>query len=133
MTLAKVRLNRIVEIFKILAAYDFPEIIRLIYKHLKAKVVSPDGDTDFFEILLGVMHGNSLTPYLLFIVLDYAMRKANKGREEELGFTIKKCQHRRITPVSITDLDFAKGIIILSNIIEQASNCYKMLSWNGEK
>ncbi len=86
--------------FKILAAYDIPErlvrAIKLIYKDLKAKVVSPDGDTEFFEILAGVMQGDTLAPYLFVIVLDYAMRKATEGREEELGLTIKERQSRRI-------------------------------------
>jgi len=45
--------------FKILATYDIPErlvdTIMLIYKDLKAKVVSPDGDTDYFKVFAGVM------------------------------------------------------------------------------
>jgi len=49
---------------KILAAYDIPErlvnAIMLIYKDLKAKVVSLDGYTDYFKILAGVMQGDAL-------------------------------------------------------------------------
>ena len=100
--------------FKILAANV------LIYKDLKAKFVSPDGDTDYFDILTGVMQGDTLAPYLFVIVLDYAMRKATEGREEELGLTIKKRQSRRVPPISITDLDFADDIALLCNEIEQA-------------
>ena len=110
--------------FKILAAYNIPErlvqAIMLIYKDLKAKVVSPDGDTEFFDILAGVVQGDTLAPYLFVIVLDYAMRKATAGREEVLGFTIKERQSRRIPPISLTDLDFADDIALLSNNIEQA-------------
>ena len=40
--------------FKILAAHNIPErlvkVIMLICKDLIAKVVSPDGDTDYFDI-----------------------------------------------------------------------------------
>jgi len=36
----------------------------LIYKDLKAKVVLPDRDTDYFKILPGAMQGNTLAPYL---------------------------------------------------------------------
>ena len=34
--------------------------------------------------------GDTLASYLFVIVLDYAMRKATEGREEELGLTIKQ-------------------------------------------
>ena len=62
----------------------------------KAKVVSPDGDTEYFEILAGVMQGDTLAPYLFVIVLDYAMRQATEGKEEELGLTIKQRQSQRV-------------------------------------
>jgi hypothetical protein len=45
--------------FAILRAYDIPErIVNAImetYHNIKAKVKSPDGDTDYFEILAGVL------------------------------------------------------------------------------
>ena len=46
---------------------------------LRAKVVSPDGDTDIFKITAGVMQGDSIAPFLFVIVLDYALRKAFNG------------------------------------------------------
>ena len=58
--------------FKILSAYDIPEriinAIMLIYTNIKAKVVSPDDDTDYFQIFSGVMLGDTLAPYLFVIV-----------------------------------------------------------------
>jgi chorismate synthase len=42
----------------------------------KAKVVSPDGETDMFEITAGVLQGNTLAPFVFMIVHDYAQRKA---------------------------------------------------------
>ena len=110
--------------FKILAAYDIPkrivDAIILMYTDIKAKVLSPDGDTDFFEILAGIMQGDTLAPYLFVIVLDYAMRKATEGKEEELGFTLRKRRSRRVPSITMTDLDFADDIALLSNSIEQA-------------
>jgi len=45
-------------LFKILDAYNIPErlidAIMLIYKELKAKVVSPDEDADYLKFLLGL-------------------------------------------------------------------------------
>ena len=110
--------------FKILKAYGIPDrlvsAIRLTYDKLKAKVSSPDGDTDYFKIYAGVMQGDTLAPFLFVIVLDYAMRSAIHGREEELGFTLQPRKSRRIAAKSICDLDFADDIVLLSNEIEQA-------------
>ena len=110
--------------FQILAAYDFPkrilQAIITIYDNVKAKVVSPDGDTDYFQIIAGVLQGDTLAPYLFVIVLDYALRNAIDGREAELGFTLAKRQSSRKPAVCITDLDFADDLVLLSDEIEQA-------------
>jgi len=44
-----------------------------------------NGETDVFDIAAGVVQGDTLAPFLFIIVLDYALRKAIDGREEELG------------------------------------------------
>ena len=41
-----------------------------------AKVLTPDGETELFEILAGVLQGDTLAPYLFAIVIDYCMRQA---------------------------------------------------------
>jgi len=89
-------------------------------KNTKAKVTSPDGDTELFEILAGVLQGDTLAPYLFIIVLDYALRMAIAGREEELGFHLVRRLSRRIGAVVVTDMDFADDIALLSNDIYQA-------------
>ena len=66
------------------------------------------------------MQGDTLAPFLFVIVLDYAMRRAIQGKEEELGFTIHPRRGRRAGAKSICDLDFADDIVLLSNEIEQA-------------
>jgi len=110
--------------FEILKAYGIPDLlvsaIRLTYEKLKARVTSPDGETDYFKIFAGVMQGDTLAPFLFVIVLDYALRKAIQGREEELGFTLHPRRSRRAGATSICDLDFADDIVLLSNEIEQA-------------
>ena len=40
---------------------------------MKAKVHSPDGDTGFFDIVAGVLQGDTLAPYLFIICLDYVL------------------------------------------------------------
>ena len=66
------------------------------------------------------MQGDTLAPYLFVITLDYAMRQAINGRENELGFTIQPRKSSRNPAVSLCDLDFADDIVLLSNEIEQA-------------
>ena len=52
--------------------------------------------------------------------MDYALRKALKGKEEELGFQPKRRQSSRVSPEVITDLDFADDIALLSEQTTQA-------------
>ena len=110
--------------FKILQAYDVPpkllNAIKLMHQDTKAKVISPDGETDQFDVLAGVLQGDTLAPYLFCIVVDYIMRKSIEGREEQLGFTIIPRRSRRARPVIITDLDFADDIALVSGRIDAA-------------
>ena len=107
------------KMIKILWAYGIPKIItdaiEDTYKNTMAKVISPNGETKLFEILAGVLQGDTLDPYLFIITLDYSLRKAISGREEELGFTIRPRQTRRIGSKMATDLDFADDIGLISN------------------
>ncbi|XP_072170850.1 uncharacterized protein [Diadema setosum] len=52
--------------------------------------------------------------------LDYALRLAINGKEEELGFTLVPRQSRRVPPVMVTDLDFADDIALISDTTEKA-------------
>ena len=42
----------------------------ILYKNTKVKVFSPDGDTDYFNILIGVLQVEIITPYLFITCLD---------------------------------------------------------------
>ena len=41
---------------------------------MKAKISSPDSDTDFFDSVTGVLQGDTLIPYLFIICLDYVLQ-----------------------------------------------------------
>ncbi|KAJ4939860.1 hypothetical protein JOQ06_029296 [Pogonophryne albipinna] len=77
---------------KILEAYGVPpnllRAIETMYAGTRAKVVTPDGNSEEFDILARVMQGDTLAPFLFIIVLDYALSKAISGREQDLGFTL---------------------------------------------
>jgi len=59
----------------ILKVYGLPDkmiqAIKLLYQNTCAKVLSPDRETDEFDILAGVLQGDTLAPYLFTIVLDF--------------------------------------------------------------
>jgi len=84
--------------------------------------VTPDGETQQFDVFAGVLQGDTLAPYLFIIVLDDALRKATEGMEEELGFTITPKKSRRTPAVTLTDLDFADDMCLLSTEMDQAQH-----------
>ena len=63
---------------QILLAYGLPEetvaAIMMLYRNTKVKARSLDGDTDFFDIVAGVLQGDTLAPYLFIICLYYVLR-----------------------------------------------------------
>ncbi|XP_020903545.1 uncharacterized protein LOC110241963 [Exaiptasia diaphana] len=114
-----------------------------MYTNTRARVSTPDGVTEQFDISAGVLQGDTLAPFLFIIVLDHAMRKAlSDGKEDELGFTITPRRSRRYPKVVLADLDFADDIALLSDAIIQAqelllrveTECSKVgLGLNGPK
>ena len=112
------------KMLKILRAYGIPDIIvqaiSVMYSNTKAVVLSPDGETDAFQIQAGVLQGDTLAPYLFVIILDYVMRIALGKDEDNLGFTISPRRSRRQPADVITDLDFADDIALLSDTLDQA-------------
>ena len=63
---------------KILLAFDLPKetvaTIMILYRNTKVKVRSPDGDTNYFDIVAGVLQEETLAPHLFIICLDYVLR-----------------------------------------------------------
>ena len=63
---------------KVLISYGIPDkIVDAIngsYANTRAKVYSPYGVSEEFDIVAGVLQGDTLSPYLFIIVLDYALR-----------------------------------------------------------
>ena len=108
---------------QILLAYGLPKetvaAITNLYRSTKVKVRSSDGDTEYFEIVAGVLQGDTLAPYLFIICLDYVLRTSiDKIREN--GFELTKKRSRRYPAKTITDADYAYDIAILANTPSQA-------------
>ena len=91
----------------------------ILYKNTKVKVRSPDGDTEYFDIVTGVLQGDTLAPYLFIICLDYLFR-ALIDKIRENGFELTKKRSRRYPAETITDADYTDDIALLANTPNQA-------------
>ena len=91
----------------------------ILYRNTKVKVRSPDRDTDYFDIVAGVLQGDTLAPHLFIICLDYVLRTSIDNIWEN-GFMLTKKRSRRYPAKTITDADYVDDIAVLANTPNQA-------------
>ena len=107
----------------ILLAYGLPKetvaAIMILYKNTKVKVRSPDRDTEYFDIVAGVLQGDTLAPHLFIICLDYVLRTSIDNIREN-GFELTKKRSKRYPAKTITDADDADDLALLANTPNQA-------------
>ena len=105
----------------IMLSYDIPvetvDAVMSVYYGATAAVKS-DGDiSDYFDLGVGVLQGDTLAPYLFVLVIDWIMR--NAVPDASLGFCVRErvgTRSRCTSPaVYVTDLDFADDIAVLSS------------------
>ena len=78
----------------------------ILYKNTKVKVCSPDGNTDYFDIVAGVLQGNALASYLFIIYLDYMLRTSIDLMNKN-SFKLAKESNRRCLAQTIMDMDYS--------------------------
>ena len=86
----------------------------MLYRNNKIKDSSPKGDTDNFDIEAGVLQGNTLTPYLFIICLNYVLRQSIYKIKENI-FNLTKERSRRYPAKTITDADYADDMTLRAN------------------
>ena len=91
----------------------------MLYRSTKVKVRPPDGDTDYFDTVAGVLQGDTLATYLFNICLDYVLRTSN-DKIKENGFKLTKERIRRCPAKTITDADYADDMALQANAPAQA-------------
>ena len=103
---------------QILLAYGLPKetvaAIIMLYKNAKVKVRSPNGHMDYFDIVAGVVQGDTLAPYVFIICLVYVLRTSIEKMKDN-GFKLTKERSRRYPSKTITDADYADDIALLEN------------------
>ena len=117
---------------QILLANSLPKetvaAIMMLYKNTKVKVCSPDGNTDYSDIVASVLQGDTLAPYPFIICLDYVLRTSIDLMKEN-SFKLPKERSRRYPTQTNTDLDYADDIALLANTPTQAKTLRHILEW----
>ena len=104
--------------------------IMMLYRNTKAEVCSSDRDTEYFDIVAGVLQGDTLAPYLFIICLDYVFR-ISIDKMEENSFKLTKERSRRYPAQTIMDTNYANDIALLANAPAQAETLLHSLEWTA--
>ncbi|MCP4491873.1 MAG: reverse transcriptase family protein [Gammaproteobacteria bacterium] len=109
--------------FHILHLYGIPppiiQAIKVMYTNSSSRVRTSDGLTEAFLTLIGVLQGDTLAPLLFIIVLDYVLRQSMK---EDYGLTLIQRRTARVPGLTVTDLDYADDLSLLSDSLEKAQS-----------
>ena len=100
--------------------------IIMLYKNTKVRL--PDGDTDYLDIITGVLQGDTLAPSLFIIYLDYVLRTCIQLMKEN-GFKLAKERCRRYPTQTITDAEYDDHIALLAS--PSRNPCY--IVWNQQQ
>ena len=103
----------------------------ILYCNTKVKVHTQDGDTDFFNIIVGVLQGDTVVQYMFIIRIDSVL-KTSINLKKENGFTLKRASSRRYAKKTITDADYADDTEFLANILTQTESLLHSLGKTAE-
>ena len=83
---------------KILQAYSIPErpvhAIETMYQNTKARLLTPDDETEQFDITAGVMQGRCICSILIHRCSRLCVRGVLNGYEEQLGSPYHQEDHK---------------------------------------
>jgi hypothetical protein len=97
--------------------------IEAIYHNSKSVVLVDGNVSEEFDVTTGVLHGDTLAPFLFIIVIDYVVKNAqldHTNEKGECGFITNERQSSRHPATTIHDLDFADDITLLESNFERA-------------
>ena len=118
------------KMFEILGLYGIPteiiDAIKVLYSNTRSSVLTPDGETDQFDILAGILQGDTLAPFLFIIVIDYIMRTSIDTINGK-GLQYQPRRSSRYPALHITDADFADDIALLSDSLTNAQTLLSSL------
>ena len=92
------------------------------------KVHSLDGDTDYFDIVAGVLQGDTLALYLFIICLDYGLRMSIDIMKDN-SFKLAKERSRRYLAQTIIDAEYTDDKALLANTLAWAETLLHGQEW----
>ena len=98
----------------------------MLYRSTKVKVRFPDGNTEYFDIVPGVLQGDTLATYLFIFCLDNVLRTYIDKMNDQ-GFNFTKERSRRYPAHTITDANNADDIALQANTPAQAKTLVQRL------
>ena len=118
----------------ILSQYNVPnclisDIIQM-YSDTSACVSTELGPTEWFKTTSGVLQGDTLSPYLFIVLLDYALKKT---LQDDVGFVICKRNSRRHPAIYIGILAYADDICLLAESIDDVECSLHRLETSAAK
>ena len=110
----------------IFSQYNVPnclisDIIQM-YSDTSACVSTELGPTEWFETTSGVLKGDTLSPYLFIVLLDYALKKT---LQDNVGFVVRKRNGSRHPAIHIGVLAYADDICLLAESIDDVECWFK--------
>ena len=88
--------------------------------------MSTDGETPSFPIVAGILHGDTLAPFLFIIVVDYVLRISIDSISEK-GYMLHPRRTRRYPVVYLTDNGFTGDIALVSQSLKHAQDLLQSL------
>ena len=82
-----------------------------------------------FDTTSGVLQGDTLSPHLFILLVDYILRQS---LVDEDGFTLKPAYGRRHPAVTLTALSYADDVAITSDSASGAESTLRRLQFHSE-
>ena len=92
--------------------------IQLAYdlsKENHAIVCSPNEDTNFFDVVIGIFQGDTLISYFFMLCLDYILQTSIDLIKEN-GFTLIQARSSQYPAETMTDVEYTDDLVLLTNI-----------------
>ena len=101
--------------------HSIVEAIKCLYTNTTALVITPDGETTYFDIVTGIVQGDTLAPFLSIVLLDYVPYFSLDNMKEK-GLQTQPKRSRTHLAQHLRDLDSADHLVLLTEAVSDAES-----------
>ena len=101
-----------------------------LYTDSSAFVLTPDGPSSEFTTTSGVLQGDTLSPFLFVMVMDFVLRRSLR---EEDGFLVARRTSSRHPAIRLTCLAYADDVALICNDPAAAQRAVCRIAEEGER